>query len=143
MYPKGGNMLHTIRQLVGDDERWRGLLRGLGETFGRQTVTGRQIQEFISERAGIDLSKVFEQYLRTIQVPVLEYRLAGTTLSYRCSEVVPGFDMPVGARLSDADFSLLHPTGEWQTATLSLADPSTFAVDPDYYVIARDVTRAP
>ncbi|MGH7586849.1 MAG: M1 family metallopeptidase [Gemmatimonadales bacterium] len=143
MYPKGGNMLHTIRQLVGDDERWRGILRGLGETFGRQSVTGRQVQDFISQRAGIDLSKVFEQYLRSTQVPVLEYRRAGSTLSYRWADVVPGFDMAVGARISDAGFTLLRPTAAWQTATLNLADPSAFEVDPDFYVIARNVTRTP
>ena len=143
MYPKGGNMLHTIRQLVGDDERWRGILRGLGDTFGRRTVTGREVQDFISQRAGIDLSKVFEQYLQTTQVPVLEYRRAGSALSYRWADVVPGFDMPVGVRLSDGGFTVLRPTAGWQTATLSLADPSTFAVDPDYYVIAREVPPGP
>ncbi|HEX5869075.1 MAG TPA: M1 family metallopeptidase, partial [Longimicrobium sp.] len=61
MYFKGANMLHTIRQLVDDDERWRGILRGLNATFGRQTVTGAQVTEYMSRQAGMDLSRVFEQ----------------------------------------------------------------------------------
>ncbi|HYW06031.1 MAG TPA: M1 family metallopeptidase, partial [Longimicrobium sp.] len=83
MYFKGANMLHTIRQVVGDDAKWRGILRGLNSTFGRQTVTGAQVQAYMSREAGIDLSRVFQQYLTTTRIPVLEYRLQGSTLSYR------------------------------------------------------------
>ena len=82
-YYKTGSMLHTIRQVVNDDERWRGILRGLNATFRHQTVTGSQVEEFISARAGIDLSKVFDQYLRTTEIPVFNYRIAKDTLWYR------------------------------------------------------------
>jgi aminopeptidase N len=143
MYPKGGNMLHTIRQLVGDDERWRAILRGLGTTFGRQTVTGQQVRDWMGQQAGIDLSKVFAQYLGDVRIPAFEYRIAGSTLSYRWADVVPGFDMPIRVRTSDSGFTLLRPTESWQTAMLSLADSSRFAVDPNFYVVARDVTAKP
>ena len=83
MYPKGGNMLHTIRQIIGNDEKWRGILRGLNSTFWHKTVSGKQVQDYISHEAGVDLSSVFEQYLTTTRIPVLEYRLSGTTLGYR------------------------------------------------------------
>ena len=73
MYPKGGEMLHTIRQIVNDDEKWRGILRGLNSTFGKQTVMGSQIEAYISREAGTDLSKVFDQYLRTTKIPVFEF----------------------------------------------------------------------
>jgi aminopeptidase N len=139
MYPKGGNMLHTIRQIVGDDEKWRGILRGLNETFWHQTVMGREIEAYISREAGRDLSKVFDQYLRTTQIPVLEYRIEGSTLSYRWTDVVPGFDMPVGVTLSGDDFTVIRPTESWQTATLELARPEDFRVDPNYYVLTRNV----
>ena len=69
MYYKGGSMLHTIRQLVNDDEKWRGILRGLQSTFWHQTVTAAQVENYIARRAGIDLSKVFQQYLTTTMVP--------------------------------------------------------------------------
>ena len=138
MYPKGGNMLHTIRQIVGDDEKWRGILRGLNHTFWHQTVTGAQVQTYISREAGVDLSKVFEQYLRTTKIPALEYRIAGDTLSYRWADVVPGFDMQVGVMLSPEGFSVIHPGETWQTTTLHVA-PGDFKVDPNYYVVARVV----
>ncbi len=140
MYPKGGNMLHTIRQLVGDDEKWRGILRGLNQTFWHQTVTGKQIEDYISAQAGIDLTKVFDQYLRTAQVPVLEYKIEGATLSYRWADVVPGFDMPLPVTVAPDTFSVVHPTEAWQTVAVRLATAADFKVDANYYVIARSVT---
>jgi aminopeptidase N len=140
MYYKGGNVLHTIRQIVGDDEKWRGILRGLNRTFWHQTVTGKQIEDYIGREAGIDLSKVFDQYLRTTKVPALEYRIAGKALSYRWADVVPDFAMPVAVTLGDSGFTVIRPTETWQTAELTLADPSTFKVEPNYYVMARDVS---
>ena len=139
MYPKGGNMLHTIRQIVGDDEKWRGILRGLNRTFWYQTVNGSQIEYYISREAGIDLSHVFEQYLRTTMIPVLEYRIAGNRLSYRWTNVVPGFDMPVEVTISEGKWSVIHPTEVWQTTAVEFRDPSSFRVDPDYYVTPRRV----
>ena len=40
MYYKGGNLLHTVRQIVGDDARWRATLRGLQARFRHQRVSG-------------------------------------------------------------------------------------------------------
>jgi len=143
MYAKGGDMLHTIRQIVGDDEKWRGILRGLNRTFWHQTVMGSEIERYISDHAGTDLSKVFDQYLRTTMVPVLEYRIAGDSLSYRWTSVVPGFAMPVAVTLTDGVYTDIHPTEAWQTTALHLADRAAFKVDPDYYVIPRDVGSGP
>ena len=135
MYVKGGNMLHTIRQLVGNDEKWRGILRGINQTFRHQIVTGQQVQDYISQQSGIDLSKVFQQYLTTTDVPVLEYRLAGGSLRYRWTNVVAGFAMPVEVTLGGAA-AVLTPTSAWQEMPTGA---SQLAVDPDYYVEARQV----
>ena len=139
MYDKGGNMLHTIRQIVGDDEKWRGILRGLSATFRHQTVTGAQVQQYISQKAGIDLGPVFAQYLTTTKIPVLEYRTEGSTLSYRWADVVPGFTMPVRVSLSDADTTVLRPTTEWQTLSTKVSDRLKLDVDENYYVDTRRV----
>jgi len=139
MYPKGGNMLHTIRQIVDDDAKWRGILRGLNRTFRHQTVTGKQVEDYISREAGIDLSPVFAQYLTTTQIPVFEYRVEGTTLSYRWTDVVPGFTMPVRVMISGLGTELLHPTETWQTLTLPTPGSANVVVDENFYVTARDV----
>jgi aminopeptidase N len=137
MYYKGGNMLHTIRQVIGDDERWRGILRGLNQTFWHQTVTGKQVQDYITQHAGIDLSRVFQQYLTTTQVPTFEYAIADSTLSYRWTNVVAGFDMPVKATVTDSGFTTLHPTATWQRTTVRLGDPTSFHLDQNFYVLTQ------
>jgi aminopeptidase N len=137
MYPKGGNLLHTIRQLVGDDETWRGILRGLNQTFWHQTVTGKQVEDYISEHAGMNLGKVFDQYLRSIKVPVFEYRIRGNQLSYRWADVIPGFDMPLRVMLADSAWTLLKPTEQWQSAELRLSNPADFKVDENFYVLPK------
>ncbi|HEX2078998.1 MAG TPA: M1 family metallopeptidase [Longimicrobium sp.] len=139
MYFKGANLLHTIRQLVDDDERWRGILRGLNETFGRQTVTGDQVTEYISRQAGMDLSRVFRQYLTTTDIPELQYRIRGNRLSYRWASVVPGFDMPVRVTLAPGTFQRITPTTAWQTADVRGVTAASFRVDPNFYVTARNV----
>ena len=73
MYYKGANMLHTLRQLIENDEKWRQILRGLNSTFYHQTVTTEQIENYISQQSGIDLTEFFNQYLRTTKIPTLEY----------------------------------------------------------------------
>jgi aminopeptidase N len=141
-YYKGSNMLLTIRQVVDNDSTWRSILRGLNATFRRQTVTGRQVQDYISKQAGIDLSRIFAQYLTTTLVPVFEYTIAGKTLKYRWSNVVPGFAMPVRVTLADgAPYTVLHPTEVWQTAMLRLKRDA-FRVDDRYYITAKDVGGA-
>src|SRR5574341_871060 len=136
-YYKGGSMLHTIRQIVGDDEKWRGILRGLQQTFWHQTVTSAQLEQYITQHAGVDLSRVFDQYLRTTMVPALEYRIQGKNLSYRWGNVVKGFDMQVGVTLSGNGFTVVHPTETWKKATLDGVSAADFKVDPNYYVWAR------
>src|SRR5690606_40212428 len=137
MYPKGGNMLHTIRQLVGDDAKWRGILRGLNQEFRHAIVTGRQVQDYISAESGIDLGRVFEQYLTTTDIPLFEYRVAGSALEYRWARVVPGFDMALEVTVGGAAHRL-RPTAQWQR--LDATGPVT--VDPDYYVEAAEVGAA-
>ncbi|MEO6210143.1 MAG: M1 family metallopeptidase [Gemmatimonadaceae bacterium] len=137
MYNKGGNMLHTIRQIVDDDDKWRSILRGLSKTFWHQTVTGAQVESYISEHAGVDLSKVFTQYLRTTMIPVLEYSIAASKLTYRWTNVVPGFDMPVRVTQQGTRFTTIHPTTSPQTTKLALTNDASFSVDPNFYVIAH------
>ena len=141
MYDKGANMLHTIRQLVDDDSRWRGILRGLNKTFWHQTVSGKQVEDYISLRSGLSLNKVFDQYLRTIRIPVLEYKLEGARLSYRWNNVVPGFAMPVRITTSPGKFSWIKPTESWKTASVKLGRPEDFQVDDNFYVVAKDLLK--
>lgn len=132
MYPKGGNMLHTIRQLVNNDAKWRGILRGLNSEFRHQTVTGAQVEQYITRESGLDLSKVFDQYLRDTRIPVLEHRAVGGAVEYRWNNVVAGFNMPVRVRFGDGAWMMLRPTAAWQRVAVPSA--GALVVDENYYV---------
>lgn len=131
MYYKGANLLHTIRQIIANDETFRQILRGLNKEFYHQTVTSKQVEDYISQKSGKDFSKVFDQYLRTIKIPVLEYKQSGNTVQYRWTNVVPGFNMPV--KLTSGNW--IHPTANWQT--LKLSSGATFDVDKNFYINLR------
>ncbi|MDX1747450.1 MAG: hypothetical protein R3324_16065, partial [Halobacteriales archaeon] len=134
-------MLHTIRQLVGDDARWRSILRGLNETFRHDIVTGAQVREYMSRESGLDLDPVFRQYLETTEVPTLEYEISGGELRHRWVDVVPGFTMPVEVRTAPERCVTIRPTAEWQSVSFAALDPEAFGVDRDYYVGVRTVGR--
>jgi aminopeptidase N len=142
MYYKGGNMLHTVRQVIGNDTTWRSVLRGLQAEYAHRIVTGRQVQEYISAKSGIDLRRVFEQYLTTTRIPVFEYRLNANAVTYRWANVVSGFDMPVRVAVRADSTVRLKPTERWQTTELALDGPENFHVDPNFYVEARRVEGA-
>src|SRR5688500_10607751 len=132
MYYKGGNMIHTIRQVINDDEKFRKLLIDLNKTFYHKTVTGAEVEKFISEQSGIDFSKVFSQYLRTIMIPAFEYKISGRKLSYRWTNVVNGFNMPVKVLLGEERW--LKPTTEWQHVTLKDRNITDVKADRNFYV---------
>jgi aminopeptidase N len=114
MYYKGGNMLHMIRQIMGDSA-YRGMLHGLQRTFYHQTVTTQQIENYMSQYAGKDFSKIFDQYLRTTQIPVLTYQTNGDVISYRWSNCVKGFNMPIRVFVGGLPEKWIYPTEDWQT----------------------------
>lgn len=132
MYYKGGNMIHTIRNVINNDELFRSILRGLNQTFYHQTVTANQIENYISKQSKMDFSKVFDQYLRTPQLPVLEYKIKSSQLSYRWSNCIKGFNMPVKVTLGQSIW--LKPTDQWQSIKTTA---TSLQIDRNFYVLVK------
>jgi len=129
MYPKGANMIHTIRQVINNDEKFRQILRGLNKDFYHQTVTTKQVEDYFIQKSGIDLQSIFDQYLRTVKIPTLEYKQNGNQLTYKWTNVVSNLKLPI--RLVDGQE--LKPTEQNQTTTLKSDKPVEF--DKNYYVV--------
>ena len=138
MYSKGGNMLHTLRQIVNDDDKWREILRGLNQQFYHQTVTSRQIEEYIIEKTGINLVSFFNQYLRDERLPVFEYAVNDDSLMYRWSNCIRGFDMPLKISVSGNE-TWLFPSTRWSTTKLNVETP-VVSVDKNFYVARFNIT---
>ncbi|MFQ5537578.1 MAG: M1 family metallopeptidase [Gemmatimonadota bacterium] len=138
-YYKGSNLLHMLRQLVNDDTRWRSILRGLNEEFRHSIVPSPWVEGYISRESGMDLGVVFDQYLRTTQIPVLEWQMNGRLLSYRWADTLHGFAMPVRVSTAAGRWQWIRPTGMWQVLEVDPDPEGAFAVDPDFYVLSRQV----
>lgn len=132
MYYKGANMLHTLRQLIDDDQKWRSILRGLNAEFYHQTVTTAQIEGYISEKSGIDLRPFFNQYLRTVKIPKLQLKVSGKTLKYRYVNIVENFDMPVRIDIN-GQTQWIQPEAKWQKLKASGAI-ERLEVDQNFYI---------
>lgn len=132
MYYKGANMLHTIRQLVNDDEKWRTILRGLNSEFYHQTVTTKQIEDYLSTKTGMDLNPIFNQYLRDVRIPELTITQKGNTLNYQYSNVVTDFAMPVKITV-DGKEQWITPIDKMQSLKVKSKDPIV-VVDRNFYV---------
>ncbi|WP_016989358.1 M1 family metallopeptidase [Flavobacterium sp. ACAM 123] len=139
MYYKGANMLHTLRQIVNDDEKWRTILRGLNSTFYHQTVTTKQIEDYLSVAVGLDLEPFFNQYLRDTRIPTLEYFFKGSILEFRWTNCVPGFNMPVKIFLN-GEGKWLKPNTMWTSDTITVEKPK-LKIDPNFYVAEIDITE--
>lgn len=135
MYYKGANMLHTLRQLVDNDEKWRQILRGLNTTFYHQTVTTKQIEDYLSTQSGINLSSFFNQYLRDTRIPTLEYSIKDNIFKYRWTNVVNNYAIPVKVTIGDKE-NWLYPNNDWKEMQIA-ADIKDIKVDPDFYVNSK------
>lgn len=135
MYYKGANMLHTLRQLVEDDDLWKEVLRGLNSEFYHKTVTTKQIEDYISEKTNKDLSAFFNQYLRDVRIPTLEYKIENDELKFRYANIVEGFDMPIEVKI-DGGTEWLFPNSEWKTRPIK---GNKIEVDRDYYIYSEQI----
>ena len=135
MYYKGSNMLHTMRQIVDNDEKWRQILRGINKDFYHKTVTTAEIENYMSQKSGKNLQKVFDQYLRTPKIPVFDYKLEKGKLSYRWTNCVEGFDMPIKIMLEPDVYTFVYPKTTWQTVKTKWKTLDKNIVDANFYVI--------
>ncbi len=137
MYYKGGNLIHYIRQLMKDDEKFRMALREMNKRFYHTTTTSAAVETFWNEKAGMDLRPLFDQYLRDTRVPVLEVKKERYGLQYRWAECLDSFTAPV----------LLHINGEqvWVVPTTTWKKRNwkekidRFEPDKNFYIGYRPV----
>lgn len=126
---------------------FRNILRGLNKDFYHQTVTTKQVENYINQKAKFNYDKVFDQYLRTIQIPVFEFYISPDkkSVTYRYTNCVKGFNLPITLTDKSATLKLL-PTDNWKTTALSAAQAAlvkTETIDFMYYVKPVLLTEKP
>ena len=131
-YYKGSNVIHTLRQWIDDDKKFRMLLRGLNKEFYHSTVTTSEIEDYIAEFTKLPLKVFFNQYLRQSNVPTLEYKIEGNKLHFRyANDCLDGFEMPLKIYAAEQT-QWIFPEKSWKSVTLTQANDLEF--DPNFYI---------
>ncbi|MEN9928480.1 MAG: hypothetical protein RLZZ231_401, partial [Bacteroidota bacterium] len=113
MYPKGALMLHTIRNIINNDDKWWAMLLKYSENFRHKIIDTQTVLAFFNKETGLDFSDVFNQYLKTTSIPELELRITNKSLEYKWNASTTPFTMPVDVFVSDKKIRLF-PTTSWQ-----------------------------
>lgn len=135
IYSKGSNMLHTLRQLLGDDEKWRDILRGINKDFYHQTVSSKQLELYLINKTGLKLSSFFDQYLRDARMPILQYKIDvknGRKLSFCWTDCIEDFDMPIKIKYNDKVI-FIYPKSKWSSINLE-EECKDIIISKEYYV---------
>lgn len=140
-YPKGANMIHTIRHIMANDSLFFAMLHEMNLKFRHSTTTSAEVEVFISSFSGIDVSKLFDQYLRTTQVPELQWTINKDDLYVRFTHCVPGLSMPVNIQVNGEE-RRVPITEQWSSPASGLnAKTVEFGADANWYLGTERVNK--
>ena len=137
MYCKGSLMLHTLRNLIDNDELWFSIIKGISNNFKYQIVEGIDIINYINLASDKDFSIFFRQYLEFKDIPEFQYSIIkdgmNTTLVYRW-EAIDKFDMPLLINIGQEDF-WIYPSNSFSELDLGAFDINDFNIRTDLFYI--------
>jgi aminopeptidase N len=134
-YFKGALFINTLRSIVDNDARWFALIHDFYQHFKYQNIMTEDVVQYFNQQTGMNLTPVFDQYLRHTAIPTLELKFdeASGTVQYRWQADEKAFAMPVRVGLKQS-WEIIHPTTEWQTMKTTLTKDQ-FDVATDLYYI--------
>lgn len=112
IYDKGSNLIHTIRTIIDDDEKFFNMIREMNKKFYHTVVTSGEIEQFMINKSGLDLKTVFDQYLRKTNIPVLEYSTENGVMTVKWTKVVDNFKMSMLAIMKDGSRKWIKVTDQ-------------------------------
>ena len=142
-YFKGALFLNTLRSVVDDDKRWFKLIHDYFQHFKYQNIMTEDVVAYFNQRTGMNLTPIFNEYLRHADIPTLELKFDGAegTVAYRWKADEKDFAMPI--RVGEKDhWQVIRPTTEWQTMKTSLGEKN-FEVATDLYYVNVERSPAP
>jgi aminopeptidase N len=112
MYDKGALFLNTLRHVVNDDAKWWKMLLKYSETFRHKIIDTETVVAFFNAETGMDLTPVFDQYLRHANIPALELRVKKGKLETRWKADEDKFLMPVDLKINGKKIRV-YPATAW------------------------------
>lgn len=152
MYYKGALLLHTIRSIIDDDDKFFSILKDIQNTYKYKCVTSAEIENFITQQAGIDFTPIFDIYLRSKTIPTLEIILYQDFLDLKANYYYSfknmqtneedkklertHFTMPVKITTEKNKYETIYPsTDGQQVINLKNMHPEDFKIATDLFYI--------
>ncbi len=140
MYYKGALMLNTIRHIINDDTKWWAMLKKYAETFRHKIIETKDVVAFFSMESGLNLSPIFDQYLKHKAFPELELKFNEGTIDFRWKTDVENFKMPFECKIGTKSLRY-EATNAWQSAPIQLKNPTDFSLDENKFLFTSSVLK--
>ncbi|MGY5352906.1 M1 family metallopeptidase [Wenyingzhuangia sp. IMCC45533] len=135
MYFKGSLMLHTLRNVINNDQVWKQILRGLNKTFYHKTVSGRELIGYINNKTEVNVLPFFKQYLHTTKIPELLVQQKGEDILYKWNQVVDDFEYPIKVYINKTETWITPKKDGWSAVKGKL---KSLKIDPNFYITKKE-----
>jgi aminopeptidase N len=135
MYRKGANMIHTLRQIINNDQKFKSILQSLVSDFKNKTIETKDIINKINLFVGKDLTHFFYQYLKTTEIPRLIIKKEKNKISYKWDDLQQ-FPQNFSIKLNNGIW--IHPTSN-QWRFIELNRKNKFEVDKNFYIETKEI----
>lgn len=140
IYWKGASMLNTLRYIINNDSLWRKILRGLNSEFYHKVVKTKQIEDYIAKSSQLKLNSFFNQYLRDLKIPSLEYKFTGKKLMYHFVNCQSDFEMPIEIKINkDSLWRSIKATTKWQKLKYKKEEIKALSINPNFYITSKEI----
>lgn len=137
MYPKGALLLNTLRHVINDDEKWWKMILKYAETYRHKIIDTPTVIAFFNAESGMNLTSIFDQYLKQTTIPTLEIKRKKNHLQFKWI-AEPGFSMPVHLMI-DGEKVRIEPTTSWKKSSFKVAKKATIVVQTqEFFVNVND-----
>jgi len=133
MYPKGALLLNTLRHVINDDTKWWKILLDYSTTFRHKIIDTETVIAFFNKESGIDLTSVFNQYLRHTSIPKLEYKITKNRLEFKWTTDEPNFLMPVDIKINGKS-KRIYPTTTWKKSDFKVKPTDKIEVSDTFFI---------
>ena len=119
MYYKGALMLNTIRHIINDDEKWWKILLKYATTFRHRIIDTTTVIDFFNHETRLDLTPIFNQYLKHKEIPVLKIGMQKKSLMLQWITNESNFEMPIEINI-DGKIKRFTVTNAWTDTQLKV-----------------------
>ena len=134
MYYKGALLLNTLRHVIKNEDLWWKLLLNYSNTFRHKIIDTGTVINFFNTESGLNLTPIFNQYLRYTTIPELLIRINKNKLEYRWNASESNFNMPIDIKVNGKQIRI-QPTLEWHISNIKIKSLDEVEVlTNDFYV---------